>query len=81
LTLFPRNWTFTGLTITGATNGNRSGGFISGYVDLPNGIISSKTRLSVEVWATPLSAKSYARVFEFGRVTGAGFGGGAPSES
>ncbi len=73
-------FTGTGLTITGATNGNRSGGFISGYVDLPNGIISSKINLTVEVWATPVSAKSYARVFEFGRVTGAGFGGGAPGE-
>ncbi len=73
-------FTGTGLTITGATTGNRSGGFISGYVDLPNGIISSKVNLTVEVWATPISAKSYARVFEFGRVTGAGFGGGAPGE-
>jgi uncharacterized repeat protein (TIGR03806 family) len=73
-------FTGTGLTITGATTGNRSGGFISGYVDLPNGIISSKTNLTVEVWATPLSAKSYARVFEFGRITGAGYGGGAAGE-
>ena len=72
--------TGTGLTITGATTGNRSGGFISGYVDLPNGIISSKTNLTVEVWATPISAKSYSRVFEFGRVTGAGYGGGAAGE-
>ena len=73
-------FTGTGLTITGTTTGNRSGGFISGYVDLPNGIISSKTNLTVEVWATPISAKNYARVFEFGRVTGGGFGGGAPGE-
>ncbi|MEO5713232.1 MAG: LamG-like jellyroll fold domain-containing protein [Luteolibacter sp.] len=74
--------TFTGagLTITGGTTGNRSKGFISGYVDLPNGIISSKTNLTVEVWATPVSAKANARVFDFGRVTGAGFGGGAAGE-
>ncbi|MEO7101235.1 MAG: LamG-like jellyroll fold domain-containing protein [Luteolibacter sp.] len=74
--------TFTGtaLTIPGGTTGNRSGGFISGYVDLPNGIISSKTNLTVEIWATPILAKNYARLFEFGRVTGAGFGGGATGE-
>jgi glucose/arabinose dehydrogenase len=74
--------TFTGagLTITGSTTGDRSGGFISGYIDLPNGLISSRTHLSVELWATPLSAKNQARIFEFGRVTGSGFGGGAPGE-
>jgi uncharacterized repeat protein (TIGR03806 family) len=62
------------------TTGDRSAGFISGYIDLPNGIISSKTHLSVEIWATPLSARSYQRLFDFGRVTGAGFGGGGPGE-
>jgi uncharacterized repeat protein (TIGR03806 family) len=62
------------------TTGDRSAGFISGYIDLPNGIISSKTHLSVEIWATPLSARSFQRLFDFGRVTGPGFGGGAPGE-
>lgn len=46
-------FTGSGLTIPGNTNGNRSAGFISGYIDLPNGIISSKTHLTVEVWAAP----------------------------
>lgn len=62
------------------TTGNRSAGFISAYVDLPNGIISSKTHLSVELWATPLSGREYQRIFDFGRVMGAGSGGGAPGE-
>lgn len=70
----------TALTLTGTTTGNRSAGFISGYVDLPNGIISSKTNLSLEIWATPLSAKNYQRLFDFGRVNTAGFGGGAQGE-
>ncbi|MFD0895584.1 PQQ-dependent sugar dehydrogenase [Luteolibacter ambystomatis] len=74
--------TFTGtaLKLTGTTTGNRSAGFISGYIDLPNGIISSKTNLSVEIWATPISAKNYSRLFDFGRVQTAGSGGGAAGE-
>lgn len=62
------------------TIGNRSANSISGYVDLPNGIISSKTNLTVEIWATPLSVRNYQRVFDFGRVTGIGSGGGAAGE-
>jgi len=31
---------------------------IRAYIDLPNGIISSKTNLTVEIWATPVSAQS-----------------------
>lgn len=68
----------TSLTLTGTTTGNRSRNFISGYVDLPNGIISSKTNLSVEIWATPLSAQNYERLFDFGRTTATtGFGAGS----
>ena len=74
--------TFTGaaLTLAGSTNGNQSADTISGYVDLPNGIISSKTNLSLEFWATPLSVKTWQRLFDFGRVDTAGSGGGAPGE-
>ena len=74
--------TFNGaaLTITGTTNGNQTAASISGYVDLPNGIISSKTNLTVEVWATPITAKNWMRVFDFGRVDTAGVGGGAAGE-
>lgn len=68
----------TALTLTGSTTGNRSRNFISGYVDLPNGLISSKTNLSVEIWATPLSAQNYSRLFDFGRTTSTtGFGAGS----
>lgn len=72
--------TFTGnsVNLTGATTGNRSAGFISGYLDLPNGIISSKTDLSIEIWATPLSGKTWMRLFDFGRTAGnTGFGAGS----
>src|SRR5690348_16422841 len=41
---------------TATTNGQQTSASMSGYVDLPNGIISSKTNLSVEIWATPHSA-------------------------
>lgn len=74
--------TFTGtaLSLTGATNGDRSAGFISGYVNLPNGIISSQTHLTVEIWASPDAFRSYGRVFDFGRVAGNGFGSTTPGE-
>ncbi|RYD21941.1 MAG: hypothetical protein EOP88_09655 [Verrucomicrobiaceae bacterium] len=74
--------TFTGtsLSITGATTGNESETNISGYVDLPNGIFSSKTNLTIEIWASPLSFKANARMFDFGRVSAAGSGGGAAGE-
>jgi uncharacterized repeat protein (TIGR03806 family) len=69
-----------GSTGDNTTTGNRSAGFISGYVDLPNGMISARTDLSVELWATPLSARNYQRVFDFGRIAGEGSGGGEPGE-
>jgi glucose/arabinose dehydrogenase len=74
--------TFTGsaLTLPGSTNGAQTPAATAAYVDLPNGIISSKTNLTVEVWATPLSAKNWMRVFDFGRVNTAGVGGGAVGE-
>lgn len=55
------------LRFYGTGDGNHSLRFLSGYLDLPNGIISSKTNLTVEVWATPFSVTSYDRVFDFGR--------------
>ncbi len=72
--------TFTGvaLTLSGTTTGNFPDSTISGYVDLPNGIISSKTNLTVEVWFTAVSSKNWQRVFDFGRTTQAG--DGAPGE-
>ncbi|RYD46416.1 MAG: hypothetical protein EOP85_07465, partial [Verrucomicrobiaceae bacterium] len=74
--------TFNGsaLTITGTTTGNQSENDISGYVDLPNGIFSSKTNLTIEIWGSPLSFNANARMFDFGRVATSGSGGGAPGE-
>jgi len=69
-----------GSTGTNTSLGDRSAGSLSGYIDLPNGIISSKTHLTVEIWATPLSPRNFQRLLDFGRVAGAGFGGGAPGE-
>jgi len=41
--------TFTGsaLTVPGTTTGNQSPANISAYVDLPNGLISSKSNLTI----------------------------------
>ena len=58
----------TALTIPGTTNGNQTPAAISAYVDLPNGIISSKTNLTVEVWATQIAARNWQRLFDFGRT-------------
>ncbi len=77
-TVWGINSTFTGtaLRLTGTTTGNTAAATISGYVELPNGIISSKTNLTVEVWATPISLKTWMRVFDFGRTNLAGVGTG-----
>lgn len=58
----------TSLLLPGTTNGNQSPANISAYVDLPNGLISPKTNLTVEIWATPMSVKNWQRLFDFGRM-------------
>ena len=74
--------TFTGfsLTLPGTTTGNQAPASISAYIDLPNGMISSKTHLTVEIWATPLSYQQFQRLLDFGRIAQAGDGLGAPGE-
>ena len=37
------------------------------YLDLPNGIVSSRPSLTFETWLTPLSSKNWQRIFDFGR--------------
>ncbi len=49
-------------------------------MDLPNGILSSKTNVTIEIWATPISSKNWQRLVDFGRTTQAGDGLGAPGE-
>lgn len=74
--------TFTGKTlrIPGGTTGNTAANSISAYIDLPNGIISSRTNITIEIWATPLSAPNWARICDFGRTVQAGDGLGAAGE-
>lgn len=79
----------TAITLPGTTTGAKADSAIAAYLNLPNGIISSKTNLTVEFWATPVSNKSWQRYFEFGRVvtgdnlgaTGEWTGASAPSGS
>ncbi|MCW1921398.1 PQQ-dependent sugar dehydrogenase [Luteolibacter arcticus] len=66
--------TGTALTLPGSSLGNSSASLISAYFDLPNGIISSKTDLTVEVWATVVSSKKWQRLFDFGRTNLSGTG-------
>jgi autotransporter-associated beta strand protein len=65
-------YTGNGLRIPGGTTGNTAADAIAAYIDLPNGIISSQTNLTLEIWATPLSAPNYARFFDFGRTVQGG---------
>jgi uncharacterized repeat protein (TIGR03806 family) len=58
----------TGLTLPGATTGNQTAANLSAYLDLPNGLVSSKPNLTVESWITPLSSQSWQRLFDFGRT-------------
>jgi autotransporter-associated beta strand protein len=76
--------TYTGnaLRIPGGTSGNVAMNSMSAYVDLPNGIISSQTNITIEIWATPLAPiePNWARIMDFGRTTQAGDGLGAAGE-
>ncbi len=62
------------LTLPGSGTGNASAATISAYFDLPNGIVSSKTDLTLEIWATVHSARNWQRLFDFGRMNTAGSG-------
>ena len=76
--------TYTGkaLRLPGGTTGNVAMSSMSAYLDLPNGIISSQTNLTIEIWAAPQSspAPSWARLLEFGSCVGSGDGLGASGE-
>lgn len=46
-----------------------------GYIDLPNGIISSKTNgITLEAWVTVNSVGAWSRIFDFGASTGGEIG-------
>ena len=74
--------TYTGgaLRLPGGTTGNVAMSSMAAYLDLPNGIVSAQTNITIEIWATPLSAPSWARILEFGSCAGAGDGLGAAGE-
>ena len=66
------SFTGTGLTVPGGVGGDSPA-----YVDLPNGIISSNERISIELWATQTTNKTWSRMMSFGvstagEVTGPG---------
>ncbi len=64
------------LVLPGTTTGKFNDTSISAYLNLPNGLISSKTNLTVEIWATPTAARAWQRLFDFGNAaTGDGLGG------
>jgi len=62
------------LTLPGTTNGTLAADSISAYFDLPNGIISSKSSLTIEIWATIHAARTWQRLFDFGNMNIAGNG-------
>ncbi|MES2923994.1 MAG: autotransporter-associated beta strand repeat-containing protein [Verrucomicrobiota bacterium] len=57
----------TGATYTGKALRLPGGTGASGaaYLELPSGLVSPYTDVTVEVWATPLSARNWARILEF----------------
>jgi uncharacterized protein (DUF779 family) len=73
-------FTGTALHLPGTTTGDAAANAISAYLDLPNGIVSERTDLTVEVWATPVSTKIWQRLFDSGRTVQPGDGLGAPGE-
>ncbi len=68
------------ITLPGTTNCNLPDTTISAYLNLPNGIVSSKTNLTVEIWAAPNTARNFQLMLDFGRMNIAGDGAGAPGE-
>ena len=70
------NAVFTGsaLRLPGGTTGNVAASAMAAYIDLPNGIISAQTNLTIEIWATPLSSQNWQRLCSFGRTAEAGNG-------
>jgi autotransporter-associated beta strand protein len=57
----------TGATFTGSALRIPGGASGSGaaYLKLPSGIVSSGTAVTIEIWATPLSAQNYGRIMDF----------------
>ncbi|RYD33163.1 MAG: hypothetical protein EOP87_11515, partial [Verrucomicrobiaceae bacterium] len=56
------NFTGSGVTLPGGAPAS-----LPPYIDLPNGLISSKQRVSIEVWATQASTQSGSRMMSFSK--------------
>ncbi len=69
--------TIPGSASQGQNNARVSNSVIAAYVDLPNGIISSKTDFTLEIWSSSVTAEDQTRLFDFGRMNIAGVGTGA----
>lgn len=70
----------TRVVLPGTTTSASPNSTISAYLDLPNGLVSSKTSITVEIWASPISIRNWQPLFEFGRFDTAGDGLGAAGE-
>ncbi|MCW1884882.1 autotransporter-associated beta strand repeat-containing protein [Luteolibacter flavescens] len=57
-------FTGTGVTLPGGLPATQPA-----YIDLPNGIVSSKQRVTLEVWATQASTQSGSRMMSFSKST------------
>ncbi len=68
------------ITLPGTTSSGEPDSTISAYLNLPNGIVSSKSSITVEIWAAPVTVQNWQPLFEFGRMNIAGDGLGAPGE-
>ena len=68
------------ILLPGTTNSDQPDSTISAYLNLPNGTVSSKTNLTVEIWAAPIVARFFQPLFDFGRMNIAGDGAGAVGE-
>jgi len=73
-------FTGTSVRLPGGTTGNVPMSSMAAYIDLPNHIISNLTYVTIEIWATPISAPNWARIFDFGNTAQAGDGLGATGE-
>lgn len=67
------------LVLPGTTTGNVTPATISAYLDLPNGVLSSRQSISIELWASPDASLNFQRLFDFG-TSSAGDGLGAAGE-
>lgn len=60
-----------GAIAEGTTGVNLPGGSpeIAAYVDLPNGLLSSRTNITLETWMTVESTQNWSRVMDFGTTS------------